>query len=174
MSDFQDWASRHTGRAGHKAAPPAPARAPGTVPSELAPPPPGWAYVPNAQYGFVLVPLTAPATAPMAHGQRVQPPHGGHPLSGPPAPEVRAPAFASCELVKSSGVDPYAELMAGVPDLVPPTGYDAMDGRPSPVTSAALANDALFSHAINNEPPRSFASHAHQPAKRSAPLPGGS
>ncbi len=39
-------------------------------------------------------------------------------------------------LVKPGNVDTYADLLEGVPDLVPPQAeqYDAMAGRPSPTS----------------------------------------
>jgi hypothetical protein len=44
--------------------------------------------------------------------------------------------------VKPAASDPYADLMAGVPELFPQqagAGYDAMAGRISPETEAAIA-----------------------------------
>jgi hypothetical protein len=64
-------------------------------------------------------------------------------------------------------------MMAGIPDLVAPTGYDAMAGNPSPETQQALAGDSLFAQSMNQVAPVAFTSIAHQPAKKSTALAGG-
>ena len=47
----------------------------------------------------------------------------------------------TCMLVKPDPAgDPYAKFLAGLPDLIPPDGrYDACDGRPNPLTLAAIS-----------------------------------
>jgi hypothetical protein len=80
--------------------------------------------------------------------------------------------FTSCELVKPGNVDTYAAMLANVPELVADSGYDSMNGQPSPETLEALRGDALFSQSMNQPSPRAFTSAAHRPAVKIAPLAG--
>jgi hypothetical protein len=61
---------------------------------------------------------------------------------GDSARSLAVAQFQTCMLVAPDpDGDPYARMMAGVPDLVPPArgGFDAMAGRLSPTTKRILA-----------------------------------
>ena len=175
MGAYEDWANRQVGRGGSA---PATARTPAQhaappPPPALPAPPPGFGYVPNAQYGWVLVPISyAPPAAPVMAGPPAYPGAG----YTAPVPPTRAPArvipIRTNTLVKDSARDLYAEVLAGVPDLVPPGAYDAMTGNPSPETLAAMAGMAEFSSSMSMSPPDAFTSVGHRPAKVTAPLGG--
>lgn len=103
---------------------------PAAVPS-LPPPPPGMMW---AQIGGVLacIPIQQqipPPIQPMGSQQWGQPAY-----VRPSQPSIQpTPRARTCTLMKPDGKDPWADVLAGVPDLVPDQGFDAMAGRPNPV-----------------------------------------
>jgi hypothetical protein len=75
-------------------------------------------------------------------------------------------------LVKPGDKDPYAELLASLPDLVPDNGgYDAMAGNPSPMTIAEAGNCAEFATSQDGQAMRAFPEGAVL-ARGSVPLKG--
>lgn len=144
MSDWRAWASRRSGQ-GKQAAPVAPsAPAVASAAPGLAIPPPGFAWAHMAGQ-FVLVPLAQPPAPPPVQIQAPprQPagivPFVQQPLTSSIPPGVGVKRTETCVLVKPGDQDTYADMLAGVPDLVPDNGgYDAMEGRPSPQTVAEL------------------------------------
>lgn len=85
------------------------------------------------------------------------------------APVVRshvpmARPIQTCALVKPGNRDTYAEVLAGVPDLVPATTYDAMVGNVDPLTQQELASFPEYATAMHGEDaPVAFASTRSQP-----------
>jgi hypothetical protein len=62
---------------------------------------------------------------------------------GQPGRVIPFPTTRTCELVKPGDRDPYAELLAQVPDLAPPSnGYDAMAGNSAPEVQEELRRAA--------------------------------
>lgn len=117
--------------------------APATAPGALPPPPPGYGYVwDQGRQTFLMVPM-----APQAN---YQPPAPYAAQSYPSAPAtsgyaqvipIRQTRAQTCALVKPGDKDPYADFIAGVPELPVPqlgVGYDAMAGNMSPATREAL------------------------------------
>lgn len=157
MNELQNWARRKGGRKSEESQPAAGQAPAAAMPAN--PPPPGYGYVAHPQYGMVLVPLSALDAAP------------GVPNMPPPVrPIGRLVPVDTCTLVKGGDKDPYAELLKGVPELVPnPGGWDAMAGNPNPATVEAFRGDALFSQSMHQMPPQAFTSAAHMPSK-AAPL----
>jgi hypothetical protein len=143
MTDYAAWARRRSGR---PQPPPDPVEVAApqqmSAPTALPPLPPGYVYVPHAQYGFVAMPTAAvmPTTVAVPGAVPTRMVHV-------PTPQqwgaVAAPA-TTCVLVKPGGEDLYAKLLAGLPDLVPPTPYDAMAGNPSPAVQAVLGGHSEF------------------------------
>lgn len=130
------WANRRS-EGGGSSQPQPPAHA---VPSQppapsLPPAPAGYAYAwrPDVNaYILVSIQPAAPAYQP-------QPGYSQHysPQQPPPraAPSRR---IETCQIVRP-GADPYADMMANVPELVPDLGlYDSMRGNPSPDSVEAL------------------------------------
>ena len=145
MADFSRWAQRRGG--GHRQDPDRPARATPRLPL----PPQGYAW--GYQNGtYILIPLQAqpPQPAqPQQQPQYVPPPRQPQglqpflqqPLGSSFPPGHATPRVETCVLCKPGNVDTYADLLAQLPDLVPPdTRFDAMDGRPNPETLAAVGN----------------------------------
>lgn len=139
--DYSNWAHRRASRGGQKAAPPpasAPARAQEGIAAPPGPPPVGYAWALNPQYGYILVPLQTQQEPPLVPPPRQ--PNGVRPFVQQPLTSAFPPGHGTtrietCVLVKPGDKDTYAEMMAGVPDLVPDNGgYDAMAGNPSPMT----------------------------------------
>ena len=63
----------------------------------------------------------------------------------------------TCLLVKPDKRDPYAELLATLPELAPNTSpYDAMEGTLSPATIVELAGTVEMEAILLTEPSRSF------------------
>jgi hypothetical protein len=103
---------------------------------------------------------------PMAPPQRVP---GTQPYIAPPVqvtPGTQPPApgapprkrVQTCTLVKPGDRDPYAELLAGIPDLVPDSGFDSMAGNPDPSVQQELGG--LMEMGEGGPPPV-----AHHPSK---------
>lgn len=148
---LQKWAKRRSSGAGPAVQPSLQSSGP-----VLPPSPAGYAYAWNAQANaYVLVPLQPPLPVPPVPGVQAWPgyvPHPGHPQV-PPTGYAPGPRAQTCALVKA-GPDPYADMMANVPEMVPDQtgGADAMagfiEGRPpqgSAESQRALAEAALGS-----------------------------
>jgi|GEM_PF-3288163 len=145
MADFSRWAQRRGG--GHRQDPDRPAPAAPTLPL----PPQGYAW--GYQAGqYILIPLQAqpPQPAqPQQQPQYVPPPRQPQgmqpfvpqPLGGSFPPGHATQRVETCLLVKPDARDTYADLLSTLPDLVPPDErYNAMEGRISPETLAAVGN----------------------------------
>lgn len=110
------------------------------VPAAKMPPAPdGYAYAwrPDVS-AYILIPINP---APINQGHSYQP-QGGHSHYSPQQPPPRpAPSrrIETCQIVRP-GADPYADMMANVPELVPDNGggYDSMKGNPSPESLEAM------------------------------------
>lgn len=143
--DWQKWANRRNGRAGNVPADPGGNRmAPAPQPQAptLPPAPPGYAWAAHPQAGFILVPLNAPA-APQGPPGWQAPQYQQAPQYAPQAqPQVayRAPRSIETNALVKPGPEDYARFMAGVPDLMPDSGYDSMAGNPHPLVAQELAN----------------------------------
>jgi hypothetical protein len=114
-----------------------------------AAPPPAPAPAPAPTVGALNLPY-APYTAPYPPAIRqpdpaMAPYYPPAPYAQPVPPPMPRPAAPprSCELVKPDGRDLYADLLATVPDLVPPPPHDPAQG-PLPDTIAALQNTPEF------------------------------
>lgn len=128
MSNYANWARRQSSRGSVPSVPPGvPIASNGVAPASIPQAPPGYAWCMHPTAGMVLVPLDG----------------GGYQVPQSPAPMPRAvlsrPGFSpptapveTCLLVHPGNRDTYAEMLATLPDLVPPTGYDAMKGNPDP------------------------------------------
>jgi hypothetical protein len=183
---FGDWAQRNASRGGGPPAAQPPAAAPAQALSQL---PPGYVWVFQQGLGYVAMPLAAlptqPAPAPQPVPPQYQPqpqyaqpqapvvsyvpqPMAAPPMHQAPAPAVMMAPMQSCALVKGDGKDPYADLMSGVRDLVPPSAYDANQGRPSPETLAAVSGTPEFMMAMS-QPQTPFAASS-APRSRGAEL----
>ena len=110
-----------------------------------------------------MVPLGQPA--PQAQPAFVPPPRqpsGLRPFVQQPTtsqfPAGHATArVETCVLVKPGDKDPYAELLAGLPDLVPDNGgYDAMAGNPSPLTVQECGQTSEFATSQDGQAMRAF------------------
>ena len=145
--NWRDWANRRSGRGG------APAEAHHQPPQQaaypqLAPPPPGYAWA-QTPAGIMLVQV-APQSSfppPVRQPQGVVPyvnPGAPAYVPGAPPPSAYQPPPKSCVLVRDGGVDKWAETLASLPDLVPPTPYDAMSGRTNPAVLAELGGMPEF------------------------------
>lgn len=151
MSDYKDWAHRRASRG-------TPNNQAAAAPVQTAPvlpmPPPGYAYAAHPQYGYILVPLQQMAPPP-AYASPMQQPQGVIPYvpnAAAPHTAARVLPFArpkTCALVKEGDVDTYANMLANVPDLVPPSGYDAMTGNPSPETVQELSGISEYQSAMS-------------------------
>lgn len=171
--DWKNWADRKFSRGRS----PDPAPAPSTQPQYAPPPaaqaaqtlppaPSGYAWAAHATAGWILVPLGGGAT-PASISAPLRAP-GTVPYVAQ-VHRVNAPApVETCTLVKQGDRDTYAELLATLPDLVSPSGFDAMSGRPSPLVQQELSGLAEF-HDVG------FAADPSAPAisfPRGAPQPG--
>lgn len=130
--DWQKWAQRRMSREGTPQAAPPPAVTPAaplppappvaSPPSSLPAPPPGYTWAQHPQYGLIAVPLAPAIPPPVRTPQGTVPFVAGPPVAQPQHAGGRVIPFpaghGSCELVKPGNRDTYAELMAGVPDLV--------------------------------------------------------
>lgn len=183
MSDFRSWAQRRQSRGSHPQQDPgAPAPAP-RAQQTLPPPPAGYAWGYHPSGNFVLVSLTATPAAPPAPLQPpVRQPSGVVPLARQPFGSMQPPgapskAVETCTLVKPGDKDPYADLLAQLPEVIPDTNpYDAMAGNPSPQTMAEMGGVTEFAAIVNpgpedQGPARSFPAGAVL-AKGSTPLRG--
>jgi hypothetical protein len=94
-----------------------------------------WAQIPGVGLACIPIPqqLPPPVQPPPVVQSYVQPS-----FVRPPA-YAQVPRIETCELMKSDGRDPYADLLAQVRSLVPDQGYDATKGNPNPL-SAEVAN----------------------------------
>ena len=175
MADYSSWANRRSGR-GQR--PPEETRqSPQQAAPTLPTPPPGYAW--GFQAGqYILLPLGQPAAA--AQPAFVPPPRqptGLRPFVPQPItsqfPTGHATARTeTCVLVKPADKDPYADLLAGLPDLVPDNGgYDAMAGNPNPLTVQEAGNCSEFATSQDGQPLRAFPEGAVL-ARGSIPLKG--
>ena len=146
MTDWKQWAQRKTGRGNNVepspvAAPPAPSA---MVPAQqtLPPAPPGYAWTHNPSVGFVLIPLNQPAAIPAPLRQPGTVPYHA-------TPRFTEEPVETCTLVRKGDRDTYAELLATIPDLVPPSQYDAIKGRPDPQVARELAGVAEY-HSVGD------------------------
>ena len=130
-ADLARWASSRTG--GQQQPPPPNYQRPAPQAQQLAPPPPGymWAQIPGV--GLACVPIPQQQLPPPVQPPQVVVPYAQPSYVRPPA-YPQAPRVETCELMKPDGRDPYADLLASVPSLVPEYGYDATKGNPNPLT----------------------------------------
>src|SRR5882672_4578868 len=127
--DLRRWARRQSPRESEEDLPPPQPLAP-----QQSPPPPGMAWAYSPAHGYVLVPLAmeapprqpggymppAPVRAPAPAGYPegflggVAPPGGGNVIPFRPR---------TCVLVRQGNKDPYADFLAGVPDIAPNSNF---------------------------------------------------
>lgn len=176
--DWQNWAQRKVSKGPPNsvgAAPPANAASTSGPPGA---PPLGYAWTLHPGAGWVLVGLTAPVVQsptppvwqqqPTVYQAPMTPPMLVPPGPGAQVIPIRPSApIESCTLVKSSGTDEYAKMMAQVPDLVPPTNFDAMVGNMSPLSVAELSNAQI---PLSHDMPIAFHSAAHRPMREARGL----
>lgn len=176
MADFSSWAARRSGRGQQQVAPPRQAQQRPAAPT-LPAPPAGYAWGFH-NGGYILVPLDQPI--PSAQPAFVPPPRqptGLRPFVQQPITSQFPPGHATarvetCVLVKPADKDPYAEMLAGLPDLVPDNGgYDAMAGNPSPLTLQEVGQCAEFATSQDGQAMRAFPEGAVL-ARGSIPLKG--
>ena len=175
MADFSSWAARRSGRGQRQAEEPRAvqqASAP-TLPA----PPAGYAWGFH-NGGYILVPLGQPAqSAQPAFVPPPRQPSGMRPFVPQPItsqfPSGHATArVETCVLVKPADKDPYAEMLAGLPDLVPDNGgYDAMAGNPAPLTLQEVGSVPEFATSQDGQAMRAFPEGAVL-ARGSVPLKG--
>jgi len=143
MAGLGDWARRRVSSGNRQD--PVPAASQPTIPS-LPPPPAGYAWALHGS-NYVLVQLqqvSTPAAPPSIVAPIRQPsgvvPYVPQPITGPLTPGQAGPRIETCVLVKPGDKDPYRDLLCALPDIVPDqsAGFDAMAGRPSPATLAAI------------------------------------
>lgn len=145
MTDWNSWAQRKLSRGGHapESAPAPPAAQPQVAPTSLPLPAPGYAWAMHPEYGPIMVPLQPAFPSPPRQPQGVTP-FVPQPVRYASTPHMAgafttsAPVTTST-LVKPGNRDTYAELLATIPDLVPPSGYDSMAGVPDPSVVQELA-----------------------------------
>jgi hypothetical protein len=89
-----------------------------------------WAMIPGQGLACIPIPQQLP---PPVQPQPVAMPYVQPSFVRPPA-YAQQPRVETCELMKPDGHDPYADLLATVPSLVPDQGYDATKGNPNPLT----------------------------------------
>jgi hypothetical protein len=141
--DPRGWAQRRAGRGGGRTPdPPAP-----SAPVALPLPPPGYAWV-QTQMGLMCLPIQGGTASPIPPAIR-QPQHVvpyAHPAAPfapgaplPPPGYAGGPPPETCVLVKTGARDPYGELLQQLPELVPPSPYDAMAGHVNPLVARELA-----------------------------------
>lgn len=148
--DYKNWAQRRTSRGGQATAPAT--HVPTAAPAQTLPaPPPGYAWATHPQHGFIMVPMAQPSSAP-AITPPIRQPAGVRPfvpqaLTSPFPPGRGTERVETCVLVKPGDKDTYADMLAGLTDLVPDMsgGYDAMAGNPSPTTVQETAGCTEFS-----------------------------
>lgn len=178
MPNWSSWAARRTGRGPTQPQPQAPRTVAPPPPEVLAPPPPGYAWAVQGN-GYVLVPLVQPQAfvAPPRQPAGVRP-FVPQAITSPFPPGAAMRKVETCVLVKPGDRDPYADFMASVPDLVPDDGqYDAMAGRPNPLTVQEAGAAAEFVESMPERPSdsadmrRAFPEGA-QLVRGSAPLRG--
>ena len=177
MADFSNWAQRRTGRGQRPAEEPRQPQQQTAAPT-LPAAPQGYAWgLHNG--GYILVPLGGQQSAP-AQSAFVPPPRqpsGLRPFVGQPVTSQFPPGHATarvetCVLVKPADKDPYAELLANLPDLVPDNGgYDAMAGNPNPLTLQECGQTSEFAMSQDGQPMRAFPEGAVL-ARGSVPLKG--
>jgi hypothetical protein len=103
-------------------------------------------YVWHPQHGYVLVQLTQPAAPPPPFYPASTVPQ----MQAPPQPAYAPPQGGNMgrvlpfpnmtsQIVKPGDVDGYAAILAGAPELLPDSGYNADEGRPSPLSEQALS-----------------------------------
>ena len=176
MADFSSWAQRRTGRGQRPAEEPRQAQQQ-AAPAVLPLPPAGYAWG-FQNGGYILVPLS-PQAAPVQSAFVPPPrqPSGVRPFVQQPITSQFAPGHATarvetCVLVKPGDKDPYADLLASLPDLVPDNGgYDAMAGNPAPMTMQEAGNCTEFVTSQDGQPMRAFPEGAVL-ARGSTPLKG--
>lgn len=127
---YANWARRQSSRG------PAPAVPTGVTiasmgaaaPASIPPAPAGFAWCMHPQAGLVLVPLEGASPIPSVQYPHTPPVARSHPGMMPPTPAK----VETCLLVHPGNRDTYAELLATLPELAPPSGYDSMKGNPDP------------------------------------------
>jgi hypothetical protein len=164
MADYSNWAQRRSGRGNQppqtERAPTAPAR----PPRQLDLPPPGYVWATHPTMGYVLVPLaqvSAPTTGPTFVPPPRQPsglvPFVPQPITSQFPPGHPTARVETCMLVKPGDRDTYAEVLAGLPDLVPDNGgYDAMAGHPAPLTVQECGSAIEFAQANDGQAMRAY------------------
>jgi hypothetical protein len=96
----------------------------------------------------------------------------GQPVTSQFPPGHATARVETCVLVKPADKDPYAELLANLPDLVPDNGgYDAMAGNPNPLTLQECGQTSEFAMSQDGQPMRAFPEGAVL-ARGSVPLKG--
>jgi hypothetical protein len=118
--------------------------------------PPGYGYLVHPTLGIVLVPLSG-----LQVPSVVLDPASVSACQPTNIPVVQPRPFSrpsdTCTLVRPGDRDTYAELLQRLPDLVPPTNYDAMNGNFSPETLADVSGTAEFQESVAyRDPPRAF------------------
>jgi hypothetical protein len=175
MADFSSWAARRSGRGPRQAGEPRAVQQQAAAPT-LPAPPAGYAWGYH-NGGYILVPLGQPAAAQPAFVPPPRQPAGLRPFVPQPItsqfPAGHATArVETCVLVKPADKDPYAEMLAGLLDLVPDNnGYDAMAGNPSPLTRQEVGNIQEFASSQDGQSMRAFPEGAVL-AQGSTPLKG--
>ena len=178
MADFSSWAARRAGR-GNRPPQGEPSVPTPPVAQALPLPPPGHAWMVDAQGRYLCVPLAAaaaPTTAPAFAPPPRQPsglvPFVPQPLTSPFPAGHATPRVETCMLVKPGDRDTYGDLLAQLPDLVPDTGgYDAMAGRPSPLTVQECGSAPEFAVSQDGQSMRAYPEGAIL-ARGSMPLKG--
>jgi hypothetical protein len=177
---WAQWAQRKVS----KGPPPAPQATSVSVAPVAGPPgaaPAGYAWTPHPSAGWVLVSLVgqAPVTSiPAPWPPQTQPGGFSAPTPQPPLappdsgarilPFTGGPSPETCLLVKPGNVDPYADLLSNLPEMIPNTsGYDAMRGQMSPSSIRELSTAGV---GISPDSPMSFTSSVHQPVRVTADL----
>jgi hypothetical protein len=173
MADFSSWAARRTGRGQRQAEEPRAVQQQAASPT-LPAPPAGYAWGYH-NGGYILVPLgqaAQPAFVPPTRQPSGMRPFVPQPITSQFAPGHATARVETCVLVKPADKDPYAELLAGLPDLVPDNGgYDAMAGNPSPLTVQEAGNCSEFATSQDGKAMRAFPEGAVL-ARGSTPLKG--
>ena len=130
MNPYANWARRQSSRGPAPAVPSGdPIASMGAAdPASISPAPAGFAWCMHPQAGLVLVPLEGASPVPAMQYPHTPPVARSRPGMLPPTPAK----VETCMLVHPGNRDTYAELLATLPELVPPSGYDAMKGNPDP------------------------------------------
>lgn len=165
--DYGSWGQRAVSKGSQAQAPMTSKQVPPMANlAQLPPPPAGYAWALHPQGMMVLMPMQM---APQPYAAPIPPPQQPQQPWGTPAGATLPPGgprVETCTLVRPGNRDTYAELLERLPDLAPPSGYDAMAGNPSPESMGELArlNDLAF-----HDVPRAYGD-SHRPASTIATL----